>query len=192
MWAANLCLFSSSRFRQTHFLVPKRRLFSVKNEGYRIRMVETETKLRDLLPGAQFADSYAVNIDNIAVNARQVTEAMLSHPPRWIDALMALRNLLVSPFGLKAPTATRAGAPDAIWIFPIVSETPDRLVAGFDDRHLDFRVIVDVSAGGRRRRVKTTTLVRTHNRLGRAYLTVVLPFHKIIVKSLLRQVAAYY
>ena len=29
-------------------------------------------------------------------------------------------------------------------MFPVLSETPERLVAGFNDHHLDFRVVVDV------------------------------------------------
>ena len=33
-----------------------------------------------------------------------------------------------------------------------------------------------------------TTLVLTHNWLGRAYLTAILPFHRLIAKTLLGQV----
>jgi hypothetical protein len=31
--------------------------------------------------------------------------------------------------------------------------------------------------------------VRTHNRLGRIYLAIILPFHRLVVRALLRQVA---
>ena len=79
---------------------------------------------------------------------------------------------------------------EMIGIFPIVSQTPDRLVAGFNDKHLDFRVVVDVANSGALRNVTLTTLVLTHNRLGRTYLAIILPFHRLVVRSLLRQVAA--
>jgi hypothetical protein len=154
-----------------------------------IYTVKPEVTTDELLPGAQFGDAYAVSIDHLSVTARQVAECMLMHPPRWIDALMSLRNLIVAPFGLKAAVPSKSDSSGTIWIFPIVSETPDRVVAGFDDKHLDFRVIVDVAPGNRRRRVTATTLVRTHNWLGRAYLIAVMPFHKIIVQSLLRQLS---
>ena len=72
----------------------------------------------------------------------------------------------------------------------MLSETPERLVAGFDDHHLDFRVVVDVAASGEGQEVTATTLVRTNNWLGRAYLAIILPFHRLVVRSLLRQVAA--
>ena len=70
-----------------------------------------------------------------------------------------------------------------------MSETPARLVAGFNDKHLDFRVVVDVVASGGGQRVTATTLVLTHNLLGRVYLAIILPFHRLIVRTLLRQVA---
>ena len=64
---------------------------------------------------------------------------------------MSLRNTLVAPFGLK--TSGASAAREMIGIFPIVSQTPDRLVAGFNDSHLDFRVVVDVTAPGDVRQV---------------------------------------
>ena len=67
----------------------------------------------------------------------------------------------------------------------MVSETPQRLVAGFDDRHLDFRIVVDVAGATTARQVTSTTLVRTHNVLGRAYLTLVMPFHKLVVRGMM-------
>jgi hypothetical protein len=39
------------------------------------------------------------------------------------------------------------------------------------------------------RRVTATTLVLTHNLLGRVYLAIILPFHRLIVPAMLRQVA---
>ena len=36
--------------------------------------------------------------------------------------------------------------------------------------------------------VTTTTLVKTHNCLGRTYLIVIMPFHRLISRTMLRQV----
>ena len=61
---------------------------------------------------------------------------------------------------------------------------------GLDDRHLDFRLSVDVTRlDERRREVVATTLVKTHNRLGRTYLATILPFHRRIVPGLMAQMA---
>ena len=114
---------------------------------------------------------------------------MITRQPRWAEALLTLRNILVKPFGLKTSGASRTTPREMIGIFPIVSETPDRLVAGFNDSHLDFRFVVDVATSGDRQQVTATTLVLTHNWLGRTYLALILPFHRLIVRAMLRRVA---
>jgi hypothetical protein len=144
-----------------------------------------------LLAGAQFSDAFRVAVDGTALDARHAAEQMLSRQPRWITTLMALRDRLVMPFGLKtsADLVVKTFS-DTIGIFPVLSQSPDRLVAGFDDRHLDFRVVIDVAASGPGQEITATTLVLTHNRLGRTYLAIILPFHRLVVRSMLRQVAA--
>jgi hypothetical protein len=152
--------------------------------------VEPEVDVDTLLAGAQFIDAYSIAIDNAGLDARRAAERMLGRSPRWVEVLLALRNFLVAPFGLKTGGPNGTGASDVIGIFPIVSQTPSRLVAGFNDSHLDFRVVVDVAIMGQGRCVTATTLVLTHNLLGRVYLAIILPFHRLIVRNMLQQVAA--
>jgi len=142
-----------------------------------------------LLAGAKFIDAYSIVIDNAALDARRAAEKMLARGPLWIETLLSLRNRLVAPFGLKTPLPTGTGATDTIGIFPVLSESSNRLVAGFNDKHLDFRVVVDVATSDHGQRVTATTLVLTHNLLGRVYLAIILPFHRLIVRTMLRQVA---
>ena len=143
-----------------------------------------------LLAGAQFVDAFRIEIDDCTLDARRAAERMMGRSPRWIETLLSLRNILVTPFGLKTSGASPTTPREMIGIFPVISETPDRLIAGFNDRHLDFRVVVDVAAPGNCREVTATTLVKTHNWLGRTYLAIILPFHRLIVPAMLRQVAA--
>ncbi|NEU98404.1 DUF2867 domain-containing protein [Bradyrhizobium uaiense] len=145
-----------------------------------------------LLAGAQFADAFRIATTRPDLDARHATEAMVAGQPRWFEWLVALRNLLVAPFGLKTSGATEGVACDMIGIFPVVSETPERLVAGFNDKHLDFRLVVDVAPvdiapAGAARSITATTLVLTHNWLGRTYLAVIMPFHRLIVPVMLRK-----
>lgn len=143
-----------------------------------------------LLPGAQFTDAYRLEVDGENLDARRAAMRMMARAPRWVDALLALRNIIVAPFGLKTSGGGRQAPRDMIGIFPVVSETPARLVAGFNDKHLDFRVVVDVATAGGRQSVTATTLVLTHNRLGRTYLGIIMPLHRLVVRAMLRQVAA--
>ena len=156
----------------------------------KVHAVDPNADPAALLAGAQFSDAYSIAIDGPALDARQVAERMLGRSPRWIELLLALRNFLVAPFGLKTRAPNETAASDIIGLFPVVSQTPDRLVAGFNDKHLDFRVVVDVASSGRGQRVTATTLVLTHNLLGRTYLAIILPFHRLVVPAMLRQVAA--
>lgn len=152
-----------------------------------VREVVPGTDTRPALSGAQFSDAFSITIDD-DLNARLAAERMMAGKTWWIDALLMLRNIIVAPFGLKDGKHKDASL-DVIGIFPVVSEAPKRLVAGFDDKHLDFRVVVDVSDAERGHAITATTLVMTHNLLGRAYLAIIMPFHKIVVKSMLRRVA---
>jgi len=157
-------------------------------QAFHVQEFEPDTGMKELLPGAQFGDSFRVAVNDDTLDARQAAERMFLRGPGWITALMKLRNLVVSPLGLKTPTHRKTIGADSIGPFPVISATPQRLVAGFDDKHLDFRVIVDVTRNGPSRQVTATTLVMTHNLLGRIYLATIMPFHRIIVPAMLRQV----
>ena len=159
-------------------------------QAYSIRDLKADAGMKGLLPGAQFADAFRIAVNDDTLTARQAAERMFLRLPRGIDGVMKLRNLVVAPLGLKTPTHTKTIVADSIGPFPVISDTPQRLVAGFDDKHLDFRVIVDVTGSVPDRQVTATTLVMTHNLLGRVYLATIMPFHRIIVPAMLRQVAA--
>jgi len=156
----------------------------------KLREVQPDVDTAALLAGAQFADAFRIDVQGGALDARTAAQRMLGRSPRWVEILVALRNRLVAPFGLKTPDPAGSGAYGTIGIFPVVSEAPDRLVLGFDDGHLDFRVVVDVAACGAGQSFTLTTLVLTHNLLGRLYLAIILPFHRLIARTMLRQVAA--
>lgn len=153
-----------------------------------IREISPEVDRDSVLAGAQFADAFRVTVADADLDARSAAERIFSRSPRWVEALLDLRNMIVAPFGLKTSGLGEPNARGMLGIFPILSETPERLVAGFDDHHLDFRVVVDVAPAAGGRDVTTTTLVLTHNWLGRTYLAAIMPFHRLVVKAMLRQV----
>lgn len=156
----------------------------------KIRKVAPDLDTGALLPGAQFADAYRVALDGTTLDARRAAEKIFARRPRWVEGLLRLRTTIVAPFGLKSSGAEEPAPGGTIGLFPVLSETPRRLVAGFNDRHLDFRVVVDVALAGSGQQVTLATLVLTHNLLGRAYLAVILPFHRLIARVMLRQVTA--
>jgi hypothetical protein len=153
-----------------------------------VRDIVPEVDVSTLLAGAQFVDAYRVEIGAMKLDARQASVKMFMQDSYWTNALLRLRNILVTPFGLKTSGEGLPAPGGLIGLFPVVSETPERLIAGFDDYHLDFRVVVDVDGQPGVRRVTLNTLVRTHNLLGRTYLALILPFHRLIARSKMRQI----
>lgn len=153
-----------------------------------VREVTPDVDAGAVLSGAQFVDSFRVEIGTIPLSAREACTRMVLHGPRWIDALTRLRNILVKPFGLKTSGEGAYAPGGLIGLFPVLSETPERLIAGFDDSHLDFRLVVEIAGETTLRHVTSTTLVRTNNLLGRTYLALIMPFHKLVVRSMMGRI----
>jgi len=158
-------------------------------KAMKVREVTPQVNSGTLLAGAQFVDAFSLEVDGRALDARHAAEEMFARLPLWIDALVRLRNMIVAPLGLKTSGAKET-VREMVGIFPVLSETPDRLIAGFNDKHLDFRVVVDVATFPDNQKITATTLVLTHNLLGRTYLAIIMPFHRLIVPAMMRQIAS--
>ena len=102
--------------------------------------------------------------------------------PGWARGLLALRKVVTAPFGLSQDGPA---ADDKIGPFPVEMESEDEIIAGFDDRHLNFRVAV-LSSGGK---LHLATWVRPHNWAGKLYLAAIMPFHIAIARDALARVA---
>lgn len=151
----------------------------------RASAVPVEPHLLALLPQPVFADAWSLPCA-AAPDARQAALAIFNAPPAWVSALMALRNAIMRPFKVKTDLQRLPAARGRIGMFPVLEETPREMLLGLDDRHLDFRLSVSVGpAAAGARSLTVTTVVHTHNRLGRLYLAAILPFHRLIARRLL-------
>lgn len=122
---------------------------------------------------------------------------VLSASPWWITGLMALRNLLVSGFGLKTELG---GAPARVTreihfepgnrdcFFTVIDRTYDELVMAETDKHLDFRVSFKKCIVPNCVTIlELTTVVWYNNYLGPIYFTVVKPFHRALIRSMMKR-----
>jgi hypothetical protein len=111
--------------------------------------------------------------------------------------MLAMRDLLVRPLGLKtvgcfgstheAQEKPRSG--DRLDIFTIMTSSADELTLFIEDRHLDVFLSFLTQEEEAGRTLFVTTVVKTHNLLGRAYMLGVAPIHRILVKHLLMRAA---
>ena len=130
-----------------------------------------------LVQDQDFIDGYAVESTLTPEEAINAGFTM----PGWVNALMKLRNTIVKPLGLKTESSDTGN--DAI--FPLQYEDENERIIGTDDHHLNFRIAVMREDG----RIHMATWVHRNNLLGRIYLAIVMPFHVIIVRSVMRRIA---
>jgi hypothetical protein len=138
-----------------------------------------QSALHDRIKPMDFIDCYSVESD---LSPRHAAE-IITDFPGWARCLIGMRNIITAPFGLlkEGPDAS-----DKVGFFPVESENNEELIAGFNDKHLDFRVSV-MSQNGH---VFLATWVHTNNPAGKLYLKVILPFHLLIARNALARVKA--
>lgn len=146
--------------------------------------------VQGILSGADFADCFRVEAREPDLDAWTAAQRALAVPPVWVRGLLTVRDRIVRPFGIKTAGDIARGHGERCGLFPILTKTPERVILGLDDRHLDFRIVVDAHRmDANWTRVLVATLVKRHNLLGRAYLFAIMPFHKLIVRALLARIA---
>lgn len=150
-----------------------------------VRLVPTppQAELSSGLAPIDFADCYHGRSPRKGLTARQVADAMFARPSPIASGLMAVRNRIVGVFGLK--TTAQGTGQETVGIFPLVSQTPGEMVLGLDDKHLDFRIWLSVREDEGGTDIWMSTLIRFNGLSGRAYLFVVMPFHKVLSRQML-------
>ncbi len=139
-----------------------------------------------------FQDAFAFYTSNNSLSIKDVYISIFSTAPKWVEYLMKLRNKLVSIFGLKTEmnrtTNTNFKVGDKIGIFKIYDIQDNEIIAGENDKHLDFRVSIfrEMNTDSK---ITVSTIIKYNNGFGKFYFLVVAPFHKLVVKSIVKQAA---
>ncbi|WP_426070559.1 DUF2867 domain-containing protein [Janthinobacterium sp. DSP2-3-3] len=146
-----------------------------------------------LYQGSNLADAYAADLPNARareLDMESLARQLLGSQPRWAQWLMVLRDAIVARFGIKTAKQMEGKPGKRIGIFRIYAVSDDEIIVGEDDSHLDFRLsVLRYRDAGRHGSVTVSSVVHCHNRVGRAYILLIRPFHKLIVqRSLARAV----
>ena len=152
----------------------------------------SESTIAGAYKNADLIDSFATTFcADMPRDLGVVSDAILSHPAWWVRGLLTIRDMTVARFGLKTTGELQrnAHASESIGFFPIISRSENELVLGVDDRHLDFKASILLRSLNDESdfEVVVTTVVHCHNNLGRIYLTLIKPFHVLVVRSNLRR-----
>jgi len=153
-----------------------------------------ESHLFRIYETTDLADAYAIRLPkNTITDPELLTRFLFSHQSLWVELLMRMRDTLVARFGIKTSKQLQNSGGERIGIFKIYETGMHEIVLGEDDMHLDFRLSVllqtrMVSAESTPYLI-LSTVVHCHNCLGRIYITLIAPFHRMVVRSALLRAA---
>lgn len=157
-----------------------------------------------VVKAAFFRDAYRLPLaQSPQAGVVDIFFGVFGHHPLWMKRVLLLRNHLAALCGLEVAAAAEIMKPDTkqswavgdkIGPWPIFSLTPNELVAGRDNKHLDFRLSVlkeeEKEEGEGMTHVVISTVCTTHNAFGKIYLFFIIPFHRWGVKQLLSRAIA--
>jgi hypothetical protein len=113
-----------------------------------------------------------------ALSIVEIFFALFGHTPFWMKALLIARNAVARCFGLEGPTAAEILRPmmqasyhvgDKIGPWPIYFIGEHEIVAGRNNKHLDFRLSVLRVQDGDAENVAVSTICSVHNLAGKIF-----------------------
>ena len=156
--------------------------------------VPSNSALGPDLRTAYFHDSYRAPLTLAEVGIVELFFALFGHTPLWMKLLLIARNTLARLFGLEVPTVGEIMKPrirstysvgEKIGPWPIFFIADNEIVAGRNNKHLDFRLSVLKAMEGDTASVVVSTICTVHNVYGKIYLCLIVPFHRHGVRSLM-------
>lgn len=154
---------------------------------------------RALVGNSDYHDSYSVRLSHLELGIVDIFYRIFAHVPFQAKALLIIRNKLASLIGLEAPTASEVlhveiknthAVGDKIGVWPTFFLGESELVAGRDNKHMDFRLSVLKVSDGDAVNVVVTTVCTVRNRFGKYYLRTIVPFHRRGLQRLLSNAVA--
>jgi hypothetical protein len=148
----------------------------------------------DLIQNAYFHDSYRAPLARPELGIVYIFFALFGHTPLWMKLLLIVRNAAAGLAGLEAPTVAEIMRPrvretyrvgEKIGPWPIFFIGDNEIVAGRNNRHMDFRLSVLKAMDGDAMSVVVSTICTVHNAFGKIYLFFIIPFHRNGVQSLM-------
>src|SRR6267143_2129980 len=131
---------------------------------------------RELIANAHFHDSYRAPLARPELRIVVIFFALFGHTPLWMKLLLIVRNAAARLCGLEAPNVGEIMKPavrseyrvgEKIGPWPIFFIADNEIVAGRNNKHLDFRVSVLKANDGAATSVVVTTICTVHNAFGK-------------------------
>jgi len=149
--------------------------------------IPEQSEYKNFIDPIDYADTFKMQVENQNISTESIYIDMFSTLPKWINQLMFVRNKIVGVFGLKVESlmskkVTTLKVGEKIGMFTIFAISEKEVIAGEDDKHLNFRVSI-LRVG---EEVMVSTFVKYNNLFGKVYMSLIIPFHQMIVKAMMR------
>jgi Protein of unknown function (DUF2867) len=154
---------------------------------------------KDLIERADFRDAYRAPLSRSDCSVVEIFFAIFGQRPGWMKLMLIARNKAAALAGLEVPTTSeimnmeqrgRYFIGEKIGPWPIFFLSSDELVAGSDNKHMDFRLSIMRVDDGVRPSVVVSTLCIVHNKFGQYYLSSIIPIHKFGLRRLMANALA--
>lgn len=150
---------------------------------------------------AGFTDSFVVSPVVRELDLLEIYRLMVNNTPAWINTLLTLRNKIVKILGLTdvgnlggIEKINHADIKNIIGkkldIFTIEYLSKDEMILIQNDKHLNIKLsILKGEDDNSQSTITVSTIVNFNNFFGRTYMFIIKPFHKMVVKRLLRNIS---
>ena len=151
-----------------------------------VSFLPNSSNANNFISRIDFTDSYKIELlkdEEIKI----VYLKLLSNNSTLIKSLMSFRNKIMSLFGFKTEIKHSNNIKDIqvgnkVGFFTIYYIDEHEIIAGEKDKHLDFCV----SFYKKDTNLTISTLVQYNNFFGKIYMNLIKPFHKFVVKNMLK------
>ncbi len=157
------------------------------------------TMVETFLP-ADYMDAYMGRVNkNHSFTPEDIMVRIWTDFSIGVRVLFTIRNFFVKIARLKTPRKENLeGVEDCIRkgidfdFLSRVARSKDEVVVLLTDKHLDAYLGIYIESNKGYREVYMITVVHFHNQVGRIYFWIIRPFHKVVVKSMLKRALSKY
>ncbi|BDD11444.1 hypothetical protein FUAX_38760 (plasmid) [Fulvitalea axinellae] len=144
--------------------------------------------IRNALSRVDFSDTFSTT--NHQDSLEEIAKLIFGKkPPAWVQGLFRFRIAVGKLFGLKSVTpddySQEFSEGGYIGFFKIFRIAENEIIVGEDDKHLKFRASI-LKTDEPDFNIKVTTLVEFNNAMGKMYMFSIGPFHRMVVKSMIK------
>lgn len=174
------------------------------NKVIKITNWQNNSIISDSFGRINYADAYKIEIynpKNFSVDV--LATKFFTSLPSWVRVLLLIRDIIVKPFGLAGSLNRKNNNIDnsivfkpgqRVVFFTVYNRNKNEIVMAEDDKHLNLKTSIRLEKTKKKYfySLYSSTIVKYNNIWGKIYFTLVKPFHKIIIKTLLNNMAENY